>query len=114
MFQLKYFFGFRMLLFDKDIFPFDLNWMKDYIEYDALPELSNEEINAITEHRRGNQSHLLKEGIIVFANGVIITKTIDESLDIPDFINRVMESCGNSFKIFIGNINDIIGNILIP
>lgn len=81
-----------------------MNWIKDYLNFGSLPDLSEEEIDAIIGHRRGDQSHLLEENVFIFENGLIITKSIDENLDIPFFVNRVMEACGDSFKIYIGKV----------
>jgi hypothetical protein len=95
---------FRMDILKGETFMFDLEWVKNEIDYGTLPDLSQDEVNAILEHRKGDQSHILEENLIILPNGVIITKTITDNFNLPDFVNKVMEACGDGFRIYIGLI----------
>ena len=85
--------------FENNDFKFNFRWIKDYMNLGSLPKLCELEIDAIMGHRGGDQSHLLEENIIIMKQGVIITKTLTEDLDLPFFVNRVMEACGDCFQI---------------
>ena len=90
----------------------DKRGLSQILDIGKQPELSKEERDAILDHRMGPQSHLLKEGFITHKTSLIITKSIDEDLDIAEFVIKVLECCHFKLKVFIG-MSKIVLNIMI-
>ena len=74
------------------------------IQIDAYPELDDEELEALKEHRKGNQSHLLRENFVVHKRGLIVTKTIESLKSIPIIISDIIDACNFDFWISIGMV----------
>ena len=70
------------------------------------PDLSEAELLAIMGHRKGPQTHLLQENLIIhghYANTkIIITKTLVEDMDIAEYVGNVMNCCSFKFWISLG------------
>jgi len=76
--------------------------LQSIISVGNLPELSIEEIEAIEGHRKGDQSHLLRENYIIHNNGVIVTKVMETFDNLPEVVLEIMKSCKFDYWISIG------------
>ena len=81
---------------------FDQVKLNKLINVGSLPSLTTEEISAIEGHRKGDQSHLLEEKVIIHRRGVIITKTMSDNFDISEFVRNVIDACNCKFWINLG------------
>ena len=75
--------------------------LQSIINIGILPDLNREEVEAIEGHRKGDQSHLLRENYIVHKKGLIITKNIKTFDDLSLFVAEVMDACKFDFWISI-------------
>jgi len=75
--------------------------LSEIITVGKLPELEDDEREAIMGHTRGNMSHLMRENFIVHKRGLIVTKTMEDIDSIPDFVEKVMYACNFDFQISI-------------
>ena len=77
------------------------NALSKIINVGDYPELDQNEKDAIIGHRKGNQSHLLRENFIIHKRGLTVTKSIDNIKNIPEFVGQVMDACNFDLKISI-------------
>ena len=74
----------------------------DLIKIGQTPELTVDEVEAITSGYKGNSLSLLSENVIIHKRSiltVIVTKTLTPDLNVPDFIQDLLECC--KFDLFI-------------
>ena len=72
------------------------------IQFGQTPELTVDEIEAITSGYKGNSLSLLSENVIIHKRSiltVIVTKTLTPDLNVPDFIQDLLDCC--KFDLFI-------------
>ena len=84
---------------------FDESNIQKLVSVGKYPELNTEEIEALCEHHKGNQSALLRENFFVHKKKLTITKTIDEDVDLPMFVKNILDNCFlPEYQVFLGKI----------
>ena len=79
----------------------DEKTLQSIISVGNLPELSIEEIEAIEGHRKGDQSHLLRENYIIHQKGLVVTKVMETFENLSEVILEIMKSCKFDYWISI-------------
>ena len=90
---------------------FTLEETKALIDEETLAKLVNrgepmplteDEKMAISTHHRGDQRHLLTENWVIHKNGLIVTKFIDGTTNIPKFVREILNCCAFSKRVYFG------------
>ena len=82
--------------------------MFDWEQLDRLVEkgtqyvLDEEEEAAVGGHKMGSQLHLLTENYFTRKSGVVLTKIINDDLDIAEFVRGVIDACNFKCRVFCG------------
>ena len=82
---------------------YDEKKLVDLFNIGDQPDLDEEEITALREDRRRNQTHLLRENILFFKNGIRMTKTMEDE-PLGEFVRNVLSAINCDVRIYLGKL----------